>query len=58
VSDERGKDVKKEETAMSLTPKEKKVIELIRETQYGEIKIIIQNYQPVGIEEITKFITL
>ncbi len=43
---------------MSLTPKEKKVIELIRETQYGEIKIIIQNYQPVGIEEITKFITL
>ncbi len=58
MSDERGKDVKKEETAMSLTPKEKKVIELIRETQYGEIKIIIQNYQPVGIEEITKFITL
>lgn len=58
LSDERGKEVKKEESEMSLTPKEKKIIELIRETQCGAIKILIQNHEPVEVEELTNAITL
>lgn len=41
-----------------VTEKEKKVIELIRNTGFGELKIIIQNQEPVRIEEITKSIKL
>ncbi|MDQ7094898.1 DUF2292 domain-containing protein [Desulfosporosinus sp. PR] len=41
-----------------LTAKEKKIIELIRATGYGELKIIIQNNEPVRIEEITRSLKL
>lgn len=41
-----------------VTEKEKKVIELIRNTGFGELRIIIQDQEPVRIEEITKSIKL
>lgn len=42
----------------NISEKEKKLIELIRDTEYGEIKIIIQDKQPIRIEEIKKSIKL
>lgn len=42
----------------NISDREKKLIELIRDTEYGEIKIIIQDKQPIRIEEIKKSIKL
>ncbi|NLW42939.1 MAG: DUF2292 domain-containing protein [Tissierellia bacterium] len=47
----------KEETT-TLTEKELKLIELIREIKFGEIKIIIQDSTPIRIEEVRKSIKL
>ena len=41
-----------------INDKEKKLIKLIRDTEYGEIKIIIQDRQPIRIEELKKSIKL
>ena len=38
--------------------KEEKLLRLIRETEFGEIKIIIQEGVPVRVEEIRKSIKL
>ncbi|WP_236860122.1 DUF2292 domain-containing protein [Candidatus Formimonas warabiya] len=43
---------------MTVTDKERKIIELIRSTGFGELKIVIQDQEPVRIEEITKSIKL
>jgi len=37
-----------------LNEKEKKLIELIRGTGYGEIRVAIRNGQPVLVEEVKK----
>ncbi|MBU5425912.1 DUF2292 domain-containing protein [Tissierella pigra] len=44
--------------SLRLTDKEKNLIELIRNTEFGEIKIIIQNSEPVRVEELKKSIKL
>ncbi|MCL6448295.1 MAG: DUF2292 domain-containing protein [Armatimonadetes bacterium] len=41
-----------------LTAREVNLIRIIRTTKYGEIKIIIQEGQPVRVEEIKKSIKL
>lgn len=41
-----------------VTEKEKKIIELIRNIGFGELKIIIQDRELVRIEEITRSIKL
>jgi len=41
-----------------LNDKEKKLINLIREMRYGEIKIIVQDKVPVRVEEFRKSIKL
>jgi len=41
-----------------LSGKEKKLIQLLREIDYGEVKIVVQDKQPVRIEEVTKSIKL
>ncbi|SHI68190.1 DUF2292 domain-containing protein [Lutispora thermophila] len=41
-----------------LSEKEKKLIELIRKIEYGEIKVIIQDKLPIRIEEMKKSIKL
>ena len=38
--------------------KEKKIIELIRKMDFGEIRIIIQDGSPIRVEEIKKSIKL
>ncbi len=42
----------------NMNEREKKLIEFIRNTEYGEIKVIIQNKEPIRIEEIKKSIKL
>lgn len=41
-----------------LSEKEEKLLELIRNTGYGEIKILVQAGEPVRVEEIKKSIKL
>lgn len=43
---------------MELNEKEKKLILLIREIGFGELKVIIQDKQPLRIEELKKSIKL
>jgi hypothetical protein len=43
---------------LSLNEKEERLIKLIRETEFGELKIIIQNNVPIRVEEIKKSIKL
>lgn len=44
--------------SIKVSEKEKKLIEFIRKTKFGEIKIIIQNSEPIRIEEIKRSIKL
>lgn len=44
--------------SIELTSQEKKLVEIIRETQYGEVKIIVNGGQPVRVEEVKKSIKL
>ncbi len=43
---------------IDVSEKEKKLIELIRVTGYGEIIIMVQNTEPVRVEEVKKSIKL
>lgn len=45
---------KKEE----LTSQEKQVLDLMRQVEYGEIRIIINNGKPVRVEEVKKSILI
>ena len=40
------------------TEKELKLLEIIRSTEYGEIRIVVQEGKPIRIEEIKKSIKL
>lgn len=37
-----------------LSEKEKRLIELVQSTGYGEIRIIVRDGQPVQVEEVRK----
>jgi hypothetical protein len=41
-----------------LTEKERKLIDLIRSTGYGEIRIAVQDGEPIRVEEVKKSIKL
>lgn len=41
-----------------LTEKEQKLLELVRALEYGEIRIVIQNGEPLLVEEVRKSIKL
>lgn len=45
---------KKEE----LTSQEKQVLDLMRQVEFGEIRIIINNGKPVRVEEVKKSILI
>lgn len=47
-----------EKTEIELNQKEKKLIEIIRSTENGELNISVQEGQPVRVEEVTKSIKL
>ncbi len=44
--------------SVRLSEKEEKMIRLIRELQYGEMRLIVTDGQPVRIEEVRKSIKL
>ena len=41
-----------------ITPKERELLELIREIGFGELKVFIADGQPVRVEEIKKSVKL
>ncbi len=43
---------------MKLTEKEEKLIELIRNIEFGEINIIVQNSEPIRVQELVRSIKL
>jgi hypothetical protein len=43
---------------ITVSSKERKLIETIRKIDYGEVRIIIQQCSPVRIEQITKSLKL
>ncbi len=49
---------KKNSLPERLSEKEKKLIRILREIDYGEAKIVVKDKQPVRIEEVTKSIKL
>ncbi len=48
------KAVQENSAEKELTEKEKKLIELIRSTGYGEIRVAVRDGQPVLVEEVKK----
>ncbi|MBF8982530.1 DUF2292 domain-containing protein [Lutibacter sp. B2] len=44
--------------SMQVNEKEKKLIELIRNIEYGDLKIVVQDKNPIRVEEIKKSIKL
>ncbi len=52
------KTVDDKKTAVKLSENEQKVINIIRNTEYGELKIIVQDKQPIILEEVIKVIKL
>jgi len=49
---------KKDDLHKDLTEKEEKLIHIIREIGYGEVKVVVQDKQPVRVEELKKSIKL
>lgn len=43
---------------MVITEKERKLFEILRKLEYGEVRIIVKDGVPVHIEEIKKSIKL
>jgi len=43
---------------LEITESEKRVLEIIRSVDFGEINIIIQNNKPIRVEEIKKSIKI
>lgn len=43
---------------LQLTTKEKKLLELIHNTKFGEIRVAVKDGQPVLVEEVKKSIKL
>lgn len=41
-----------------LTEQEEKVIEIMRNINYGELRIVINNSKPIRVEEIKKSVQL
>lgn len=47
----------KKKTAL-LTEQEEKVIEIMRNIKYGELRVVINNSKPIRVEEIKKSVQL
>ncbi|MCT4564852.1 MAG: DUF2292 domain-containing protein [Maledivibacter sp.] len=48
----------KNQSQILVSEKEKHLIELIRNTGYGELKVVIQDALPIRVEELKKSIKL
>jgi len=58
MHERRVKAVEKNGTEKELSEKEKKLIDLIRSTGYGEIRVTVRDGQPIQVEEVKKSIKL
>ncbi|VFB15693.1 Uncharacterised protein [Urinicoccus massiliensis] len=45
-------------TKEEISERESKLLNLIRQTSFGEVKIIIQDGEPIRVEEVKKSIKL
>jgi len=54
----RAMETKKETSQIKLSPQEQKIIEMVRNLDYGELRIIVNGKTPVRVEEIKKSIQL
>ena len=52
----RGESMEQKKNVLPLTEKEEKLIRLLRELQFGEVRIYVADSQPVRAEEIKKSI--
>lgn len=50
--------VEKGKLDFKLSDKEINLIKLIRELDFGEVKIVVQNSEPIRVEELKKSIKL
>lgn len=50
--------IKNELSELKLTAEEEKLIKIIREIEFGEVRVVITNGKPTRIEEIKKSIKL
>ena len=48
----------KEMVTEKVTPQEKKILDMVRSLEYGELRIIVNGKVPVRVEEIKKSIQL
>jgi hydrogenase maturation factor HypE len=48
----------KKQVQMLINEKEKRLLELVRSTGYGELKVVIQDALPIRVEELKKSIKL
>ena len=48
----------KEQNVVKLCSQERKLIDIIRKIQFGEVRVIINDGRPVRIEEVKKSIKL
>lgn len=48
----------KTETPVSLTERERKMLDLLRGLEYGELRVRVQEGQPVQVEKIRRSIRL
>lgn len=47
-----------EKNKVEISDRERKVLDIMRKIDYGEIRIVINNSQPVRVEEIKKSVQL
>jgi hypothetical protein len=47
-----------DQTSLVLSDREKKVIRILREVKYGEIKVVVQDGIPVRMDEVRKSIKI
>ncbi|ATW27571.1 DUF2292 domain-containing protein [Candidatus Formimonas warabiya] len=50
--------MERKERPLEITEKERRLIELLRSTGFGEVRITVQNGQPILVEEVHKSIKL
>ena len=53
-----GEEMEEKKKTVLLSEQEEKVIEIMRNINYGELRIVINNSKPIRVEEIKKSVQL
>lgn len=43
---------------IQVTPREKEILDYVRDLEYGEVTVFVQNGKPIRLEEIKKSVQL